>query len=398
MTLRLTQTELQPFHGGRILLWGGLSAGIVGGLFTAVGFFLEPRQAFFSYLIAYNYIVSIVLGTIILLCACHAMNATWPVAIRRLLEATIASTPLMALLFVPLLFGLGELYPFVHPERVADASTRHLLEHKRHWLNQPFFIGRTIGYLAVWTALGLSLRSLSFKLDEPGNVAVKGTLKVLSCAVLPLLGLTLTFASFDWVMALSPDWYSTMFGIYYFAGGFIAALALLPLLLAAAQSGGWLLGVGRSHSYALGRLLLSFVIFWAYIAFFQFFLIWIANKPIEARWYVDRIQGSYRGVSYFLLFGHFALPFFVLLSYWIKQRIVRLLPVATWLLLAHYFDVHWLIAPARHAPHPFSWLDLTSVVSLVGFTVAFAVWRQRGHRLASVADPAYERALEYESI
>src|SRR5262249_53071664 len=122
--------------------------------------------------------------------------------------------------------------------------------------------------------------------------------------------------------ALSPDWYSTMFGVYYFAGGFLAALALLVLILREVQLGGWLNELGQSHAYALGRLLLSFVIFWAYIAYFQYFLIWIANKPLEARWYVERS----RAIGWFLFFGHFVLPFFALLPYWPKQSLRRLSP------------------------------------------------------------------------
>ena len=391
----MTRSETERFDGGRALLLGGLGAGALGGALTIVGFVVAPRQALFSYLTAYNWLLSIALGALILLLTCHAMNATWPVAIRRVIEACVSTLPLLAILFLPILLGAGELYPFMHPERVADLRTRHLLEHKHAWLNQPFFVGRSVFYLLCWTALATVFRRLSLSIDRPERN--HRALQVLSCALLPLTALTLTFASFDWVMALSPDWYSTMFGVYYFSGGFVAAIALLVVLIVLAQSGGWLARVGRSHSYALGRLLLAFVIFWAYIAFFQFFLIWIANKPIEARWYLDRITGGYRAVSWFLLIGHFAVPFFVLLSYRIKQRASRLLPVALWLLVAHYADVHWLIAPARQAPHAFSWLDLPALLALTGITVAFGVWRQRGQLLAPIGDPSYERALAYES-
>jgi hypothetical protein len=382
---------MELFTGGRRLIAGGLAVAALGAVGLAIGFAVDPSQAFASYLTAWSYVWSTLLGMLILLMACHAMNATWPTAVRRLGEAALAALPLVAVAFLPLLFGLGRLYPWMHPERIADAPTRALVEHKRAWLNLPFFYARTLANLVIWTAVAVLLRALSLRLDEPGRPAARGALKIASCALLPLVGITMTLASFDWLMALSPDWYSTMFGVYVFAGGFLAALALLTVLVAAAQRAGFLARVHRPHWYALGRLLLSFVIFWAYIAFFQFFLMWIGNKPIEARWYLERSRGGHRIASGFLLFGHFALPFLYLLPYGVKQRARPLVVISVWLLFAHYVDVHWLVA------HPASWQDLCALAFVVGAATAFGTWRQRGHRLAPLHDPAYAEALEYAS-
>jgi hypothetical protein len=358
-----------------------LVIGLVGAAATGFGFTVDKKQAFFSYLAAWNALNSVALGALILLCICYAMGAVWPIAIRGVLEAIVKTIPLLALLFLPILFGLDELYPFMHPERITHQLTRHMLEHKRPWLNAPFFIGRSIGYLAIWSVLAIAV--------------TRRRSTALASGVLPLLALTLTFASFDWLMALSPYWKSTIFGVYYFAGGFVAALALVIVLVAAARRNGLLTELSRSHFYALGRLLFGFVVFWAYIAFFQFFLIWIANKPNEAAWYLERTRGGFRWVSWFLGIGHFAIPFFLLLPYWTKQRIERLLPIAIWILFAHLLDVHWLIAPARHAEHAFSWMDFSSLAALIGLTSAFAIFRLR--RLAATDDPEWERALAYQS-
>jgi hypothetical protein len=264
-------------------------------------------------------------------------------------------------------------------------------------LNLPFFCVRSVVYLSFWTLACEALGAVSRRLDRAGDERAKRRLKTLSSALLPPLGLTLTFAAFDWVMALSPDWYSTMFGVYFFAGGFVAAIATVVVLLAAARRAGHLLSVGRAHNYALGRLLLAFVVFWAYVAYFQYFLIWIANRPLEARWYVDRLSHGYGRVGLYLLFGHFIVPFLLLLSYGVKQRLATLVPISVSLIFAHYIDIHWLIAPARGRPQPFSWQDLAALLAVGGLSVAFGVWRLRGHLLAPVHDPSYERSLHYES-
>jgi hypothetical protein len=331
--------------------------------------------------------------------ACNAMGATWPVAVRRLAEATLATLPLLALLFLPIaLFGLDSLYPWTQPERVTHPEARHLLEHKLGYFRLPFFFGRAVVYFGVWTFAGFVLRRWSLRGDETRHdPRAARAQRVWSAVLLPAVGLTLTFAAFDWLMSLSPDWFSTMYGVYFFAGGFLGALALLTVLVAAARRAGYLARVGRAHGYALGRLLFAFVVFWAYIAYFQYFLVWIADRPVEARWFLERVHGPHRPASVFLAVGHFVLPFFYLLPYGTKQRASLLVPAAVWLLAAHYVDVHWLVAPARHDGLALHWLDAAALVAVSGWAVAFAVWRQRGHLLAPVHDPAYERALEYES-
>jgi hypothetical protein len=260
-----------------------------------------------------------------------------------------------------------------------------------------FVIGRAIFYLAIWLAICIGLRRFSLAMDRDDAPDLRPRLRAFSAVLLPALGITGSWAAFDWLMSLSPDWYSTMFGLYVLSGGFLGALALLVVLLVSAQQSGRLEGIGRSHYYALGRLLLAFVVFWGYVAYFQFFLIWIADKPIEARWYVDRVRSGYRWVTACLVVGHFLIPFFALLSHAVKQRGRVLRVIAIWLLAGHYLDMHWLVAPARRTGPVFHWLDAAALSCVVGFSLAFAVWRQRGHALAAARAPDYVRALEYSS-
>jgi len=387
-----------PFRGGGRWLWGGLAAGLLGTAGLVAGLSLDATQVAFSWLVAYTWALTIVLGTAAFLMACHTMGATWPTAIRRLGEAIVAVMPLLALMVIPLLLGLSRLYPWMHPDAVSDAHVRELVRHKLPLMNRPFVVARSALYVVVWGGVCWGLRHYSLASDGPRGRDRTGRLQAFSALLLPALGITGSWAAFDWVMSLSPDWYSTMFGLYVLAGGFLGGLALLVILTVDAQSKGRLHGILPSHHYALGRLLLAFVVFWAYVAYFQFFLIWIADKPLEARWYLDRVHGGCAWVSGFLVFGQFLLPFFLLLPYAFKWRPRGLRLIGWWLLIAHYIDVHWLIAPARGRAAPvFHWLDGAALLCVGGFAVAFAVWRQRGHALAATADPRYPQALRYHS-
>jgi hypothetical protein len=380
-------------------LRGGLAAGIVGSAGIAIGLAIDVRQVLFSWLIAYTFALTIVLGMAAFLMACHTMAATWPVALQRLAEATTAIMPLLALFVVPVLLGLSRLYPWMHPNTITDAHVAELLRHKLPLMNRPFVVGRAIVYVAVWVGVCAGLRGFSVAMDRADGPDLTLRLRAFSAVLLPALGITGSWAAFDWLMSLSPDWYSTMYGLYVLAGGFLGSLALMVVLVVGLQGAGHLPGVQRSHYYALGRLLLSFVVFWGYVAYFQFFLIWIADKPLESRWYLERLRGGYRWISGFLVVAHFLIPFFALLPYAVKQRARALRLIAVWLLVAHYVDVHWLIAPARGAGTNgvFHWLDAAALLCVGGFSLAFGVWRQRGHALAAAWAPAYERALEYHS-
>ncbi|HEY4184179.1 MAG TPA: hypothetical protein VGP07_03880 [Polyangia bacterium] len=395
---QMVSANAVPFRGGDRWLWAGIAGGMIGTAGLVAGLWVDVTQVFFSWLIAYTWALTIVIGMAAFLMACHTMGATWPTALRRLGEATVAAMPLLALMVIPLLLGLSHLYPWMHPDAVTDPHTRELLRHKLPLMNRPFVVGRSAAYVIVWLVVCSGLRRLSLAMDGPQGRDRSARLQVFSAVLLPALAISGSWAAFDWLMSLSPDWYSTMFGLYVLAGGFLGALALLVILTVDAEIAGRLHGTRPAHHYALGRLLLAFTVFWAYVAYFQFFLIWIADKPIEARWYLDRVHGGYAWVSGFLVFGQFLIPFFALLPYAIKWRGRGLRVIAWWLLFAHYVDVHWLIAPARGASAPVvHWLDAAALLCVGGFTVAFAVWRQRGHALAATSDPRYARALQYHS-
>jgi hypothetical protein len=390
---------------------GALAAGVAGLALWALGASAAPAQAFYSYLAAYAYVASLVLGVLAFSLISRAMGATWVLAVRRLEEAVIAALPALAVLFVPVALGMAHLYPWANPDAAHSEHLRHLLEHRQRYLDQPFFVGRAVFYLAAWLVMGELLRRWSLAIERrrtapadrqkrPGATAeaLDARGQALSAAMLPLLGLTVTFAAFDWLMSIEPEWFSSAFGVYYAAGSFLGGLSLLTILAHRARRGALAEELTRYHFHALGRLLLAFVVFWAYIAFFQAMLIRIADRPEEVTFYLHRLTGSWAWLTYALILGHFVLPFFLLLPRPIKYRSGALAGLSIWLLVMHYLDVYWLVLPVLHrhgaAPH---WLDLASLAGVAGIAVAVAAWRQYGLSLLAEAHPRLDRALRYRS-
>jgi hypothetical protein len=387
------------FRGGRRIITVAGAFAIVGLLALIGGIFADVQRFFGAYLIAYIYVLTIACGALVFLMIVHAMRAGWPTLLRRLIEAMVATFPLLAVLFVPIPIGLAALYPWMRIDTIPSLAARELVARKVAYLNAPGFILRAVVYFVVWILVGHLLRRASLQKDREPEIEVNHRMYVTSGILLPLVALALSFASFDWVMSLMPTWYSSMFPVYFFAGGFLGALALLTLLTAVADANAAILGITSSHYYALGRLLLAFTIFWAYVAFFQLMLIWIANRPDEVTFYLARVAGGWRAVTVLLAATHFVVPFFVLLNYDIKRRRGPLALVAAWLLVAHYIDVEWLVMPSlRPFGAVYSWIDLGAIFFVGGVTVVYATLRLRGLSLVPIHDPSLPRALRYESV
>jgi hypothetical protein len=410
-----TRDPRRVFRNRRLAL-GGLASGITGLGLCALGAWRDPSQAMFSYLTAYAFAASLLIGVLAFSMIGRAMGATWVLVVRRLEEAVLAAQPALAALFAPVIAGAAHLYLWVRPDAVHAAGNgnhlTHLLHHKAPYLDLGFFTGRSVFYLVTWVLIAELLRRWSLATEraygravlqgspDPALEALDARGRRFSAVMLPLLGLTVTFAAFDWLMSLEPAWFSSAYGVYYAAGSLVGGLALLTLLAHRARARGPLAGeLSRFHFHALGRLLLAFVVFWAYIAFFQSMLIEIANRPEEATFYVRRLGGSWRGLSYALAAGHFALPFLLLLPRPIKYRSRALAGISVWLLVMHYLDLYWLVMPALHprgvSPH---WLDLAALAGIGGMVTALAAWRQYGRSLLSEGHPRMDHALRYRSV
>ena len=388
--------DFPRFEGGRAAMLGGAAIGAAGLLLTALGFAFAPQAAMLSYLVAFMYWLGIALGALVLLMANHAAGARWNIVVRRLNESIVATTPLFLFLFIPILLGARVIFSWVQPDPAAfGAEGMKLLAHKHAYLNLGAFTVRAAVYFAIWIALAGLMRGWSVQQDQSGAAALTRKLRRLGAGGLPFLALSLTFASFDWLMSLNPLWGSTIFGLYIFAGGFVAAIALLCILAALAIRSHEPLGrlITESHLHNLGKYLLAFVAFWAYMAFSQYMLIWVANLPDEVPWILLRREGGWRWVGVFLIVFHFAVPFLLLLSRDLKRNPRTLAAIAVWVMLVHYVDLYWIVLPVAHAG--FHWTAITSFAGVGGLTLAVGLWRLRGGYAVPVRDPYLEDSLRY---
>jgi hypothetical protein len=387
-----------PFTGGRRLALQAAAVGVAGLAVTALGAAaFDARRALYAYLVAFTYWLGIALGALILLGSFHASNARWPVVLRRFVEHVPAVLPLFVVLFIPLVLGRHQLFPWTTPEAL-DPEVRHLVEHRGAWLSMPFFVGRALFYFACWMGIAELLRRWSIRQDAAGGVVLTRWQRRLGAGSLPVLALTLSFAAFDWLMSIDPRFYSTIFGVYWFAGSFLATFAVIIIAAALTRGDPSQFGahMNLEHFHSLGKFLLAFTAFWAYIAFSQFLLIWIANVPEEVPWYILRIGGGWGPVGAFLAAFQFLVPFFLLLSRDLKRNPRVLARVAVWVLLVHWVDLYWLVMPHLDASGPrLSLWDLSAFVGVGGLAVAFTLWRMRGSLAVPARDPYIDDSLRY---
>ena len=365
-----------------------LQLGIVALALCAVGWAFSPENFFRAYLTAYLFWCGIALGSMAILMLQHITGGTWGWLIRRVLESATRTLPLLLALFVPLLFGLSYLYEWADPHHVALDP---LLQHKRAYLNVPFFLARAAVYFATWLLLQRFLNLWSAEQDASGNPALAHRLEYLSRGGLLLYSLTMTFASIDWVMSLEPHWFSTIYGILFIGGQVLSAFAFVIPVLALLAARPPLSGVVSAEQFHdLGKLLLAFVMLWSYFAFSQFIIIWSGNLPEETPWYLNRLRGGWEWIGAAEIVLHFALPFMVLLSRDLKRDARRLAAVALLVVVMRFVDLFWLISPA-FSPRTFAvhWLDPVTLIGVGGVWLATFVGQLRSRPLIPLRDPEF---------
>jgi hypothetical protein len=393
----LPDTNLPRFAGGRSLMLGGAVVGLLGLAITALLGLRSPRETLFAYLIAFVYWLGLSVGGMTLVLANNSAGAKWNVTVRRLGETLGAVVPLFALLFLPLLLGAKHVWFWVQPTAMSAEMTR-LLAHKSPYLNLPSFSIRAFIYFAIWTAYAFQLRGWSIAQDASGDPRLTARMRSWSPSGLLLFILSVTFASFDWLMSLQPTWYSTIFGLYIYAGAFVSSMALTCLIVTGLRAAGtpWgkLITVDQQHN--LGKLLLAFIAFWAYMAFSQYMLIWAGNLPEELQWIISRSKGVWRPIGQFILVGHFVIPFFLLLSRDLKRNTKALAAVSVWILAVHYVDLYWVVMPAAdYSALGLTLAHFTAFVGVGGVSLAAAAALLRGAAPVPVKDPYLEDSLRY---
>jgi hypothetical protein len=351
--------------------------------------------------LAVVYFLSIGLGALFFVTLQHLTRAGWSVAVRRLAELMAATLPLVALLLVPILAAMVQGNPSLYiwvDDNMVQAD--ELLRAKQAYLNVPFFLLRVVVYFLVWAILSRFFLRNSLRQDQSGDLRLSAAMQRMSAPGMMLFALTTTFCAVDLLMSLTPHWYSTVFGVYFFAGSVIGFLATTILATQALQSQGVLRQtVTVEHFHDLGKLLFGFVFFWGYIAFSQYMLIWYANMPEETEWFLKRQTGGWVWVSLVLLFGHFIMPFAGLLSRHVKRHRQALAFWACWMLVMHWLDLYWLVMPSlREEQPPFSVMDLTCFVGVGGLAIAAFAYGARGKLLLPAKDPRLDESLAFENI
>jgi hypothetical protein len=395
--LRPDEATIPPGHSWNRLPAIGAGCAVLGAVGCAVLGPGNPKQFFFSWLVSFLFFLSLALGALFFVLIQYAVQGGWGVVLRRIGETTFATIPVMAALFIPVLLGLHELYEWSHP---GAAEHDALLRWKAPYLNVPFFLIRAVIYFGCWSFIALAYYRGSRGQDASGDPAVSARLRRLAGPAIIVTALTQTFASVDWIMSLTPHWYSTMFGVYFFAGSFVGFIALLSVVAVAMRGAGLLdTVITAEHLHDVGKLLFGFTAFWAYIGFSQFFLMWYANLPEETIWYKARAEGSWMMISIIIIVGHFGVPFFYLMGHAVKRKGATLALGGAWLLTMHFVDLYWQVMPTLH-PEGFrpSLLDVAALLAVGGCFVAAAGWLMRRQALVPLGDPRLAESLAFENV
>ncbi|MEQ1572821.1 MAG: hypothetical protein ABL993_01110 [Vicinamibacterales bacterium] len=381
-----------------------LIAGVVGLALCGVGFIVDPNHFFRSWLIAYMLFLGIALGSMALVMVQHLSGGSWGV-FRRIFEASSRTLPLMAVLFIPVALGISSLYPWANPELVqAD----EILHHRAPYLNTTFWLARAVVYFAGWITLSMALSRLS-RAQDAGDVGSHTTIQRVSGAGLVFYALSITFAGVDWIMALNPHWYSTLFGFLMLGGQGLSALAFTIVIARSLVGLEPMSGLLKpSHFHDLGKLMFAFVMLWAYFNFSQYLLTYAANLVEEIPYMIARTTNGWQYLAIFLLVFHFAVPWLVLLSRDLKRSPHRLVVVACWILFMRFVDLFMMVTPefastganihleaGEHAAHLFvHWLDLAAPLGIGGVWLWMFFTQLRQRPLFASGDPFLREALD----
>ena len=373
------------------LILSGFGLGTEGGL----------NRFGFSYLLGFAFIWSIALGSLFFVALQHVTRSVWSVVIRRVAEMFAAPMWIVGLLFTPVLvFALMNdafsVFPWSDP---AQVQGHHVLEGKAAYLNIPFFALRAVGFFLIWIGFTRFFLNRSIQQDAGGDQHEKTlSMRRLSAPFMLIFALTVTFASFDWLMSLDPFWYSTIYGVYLFSGMTLTALAAITIAVVWMRKRG-MLGtdvVTDDHLYSLGALLFAFSCFWAYISFSQFMLIWYGNIPEETVWFHLRIGDGWIGLTLAVVVLRFILPFFILLSRDSKSNPRLLVITSVVVLVGHLADLYWLIMPQLDAQGPrLSIGEFGPPVLLTGVLMFFVARFLGRHRPLPVGDPLFQESRDF---
>jgi hypothetical protein len=373
----------------------GLIVGGVGAVLCLLGLFLSPSYFFRAWLVGWVFWMGVALGCQAIFMLHHLTRGAWGLVVRRVLEAASRTLPLLLLLFLPLAFGMRELYEWARPDAVrADA----ILQHKEPYLNLTFFFIRQILYFLIWYGFAWQLNRISLRQDRSDDPGLTRRMQFISAFGIVGYCLALTFAAVDWLMSLQPHWYSTIYGVYLLGSQGLSALSFLivfALFLSRREPMAEVLQPRHFHDW--GKLLLAFVMLWAYFSFSQFLIIWAGNLPEEISFYLPRTRGAWGVVAIAIALFHFAVPFALLLSRDLKRNARTLTGVAVGMLFMRWVELVWQVEPAFHERNAtMDWLYVAAPAAIGGLWLWYFLRELKKRPLLPLHDPYLPEAIAHE--
>jgi hypothetical protein len=354
----------------------------------------DLRHFGFSYLINFAFFLSISLGAMIFVPLQYVTRASWSIVIRRLAESIAAVMPLLLVLAIPVLLLSGRIYGWADPQVAAS----HLMAHKAAFLSRNAFILRWAVYFVLWTWAGWYFWRNSLKQDQSGDLKLTRRMENMGGFALVVSALSIALAGFDLLMSVDPLWFSTMFGVYYWAGGFVAFFAVMTLVTMGLQNTGRMTKiVSPEHFHDYGKLMFAFTFFWGYIAFSQYMLYWYSNIPEETSWYLLRSQGAWGTLGRVTVVGTFLLPFLGLVSRYAKRNRKMLAFWAVWIIVAQWISLYWTVMPQFSETFVFSPMNVTGFFGIGGIWLAGITRLAMGHSLVPTRDPRLDESLRFEN-
>jgi len=372
-----------------------LIIGIAGVIALVLGFFTTTAQQFLrSYLVGFLFWNGMALGCFGLVMIQYMTGGAWGMMIRRTLEAGTRTWMLCALLLLPILFGVHSLYSWAQPNIVAHDK---VIQDKQFYLNVPFFWIRAVLYYVIWGTIITLLNRWSLEQDRTGDLRIAKKLETLSGPGIVIYAFTMTFAATDWIMSLTPHWFSTIYGLLLCVGQTLSAMALMiAVLVFLARFQPLASIITKRHLHDLGKLLLAFTMLWAYLSFSQLILIWSGNLPEEITWYIDRLNGGWQYVGAILLIFHFGFPFLLLLSQALKKNPNTIQTIAIYVIVVRIIDIFWLVEPNFSGSHfQLHWLDIAAPVAIGGLWMAYFFRNLMERPILPVNAPDLEKALTH---
>ena len=407
--VRVNITELRAPEVVNTIYQRSLGVGLLFGVASLISAVLWPDQFFHSYLLGFMLWLGVTLGSMAFLMIQHLTGGKWGMVIRRQLEAAMKTLPLMAVLFIPIIVGMPHLYsgtpnlndgwlkPYPTDKHLIELSQEYLTRSgSAHFLFLDGYIARAIVYFAIWLVLAFFLSRWSDEQDAPPVRNLSPRFRKIAAPGLILYAFTISFAVIDWVMSLDPHWISTIYGFIFIAGECLSAMCLMVVverILVRYQPTASLLKAKEVHDH--GKLMLTFVMLWAYFSFSQLLIIWAGNLPSEITFFTRRLNEGWQRIGLALVLFHFAVPFLFLLSRGFKRDPRKLVWLASWLIFMRFVDLFWYIEPNFHRSFYFHWLDLVVPIAIGGFWLALFFHNLRSRPLLPVYDLHAQEFLEY---